>query len=56
VIGQASRHCWCNPQRLVDSGKIVIDSVDSDHRNVIVLENPFVSRVKRRIPILIVRL
>ncbi len=35
MIAQASGHRRGDPQRLVDSGEVVIDRVDSNHRRVV---------------------
>ena len=45
VIAQASSHAGSDSQRLVDSGEIVIDGMDRNHRNVILdfLGKAFVS-------------
>ena len=57
MIRKARSHCRRNPQRLVYPSKIVVHEVNRNHRGMILdfLGEPLVRRVKRRIPIRIVR-
>ena len=57
-IRHASGHRGGHPQRLMDADEVVIREVEADRVGVVVqlFEKPFVSRVKRRMCIRIVRL
>jgi hypothetical protein len=57
MICEASFHCRSDAQSLMDAAEIVVRMIDCHHVAVILkfFEKPFVSRVKRRTPILKLR-
>ena len=57
MVADSRFHRWCNPQRLVNAAEVVVHVVQSNRVTVILqlLEKPFVSRVKRRMDMRIVR-
>ena len=58
MIGESRFHRWRHPQRLVNAAEVVVHEVQRNRVTVVLqllAENPFVSRVKRRMDMRIVR-
>src|SRR5438270_287922 len=57
VVSQSGFHCRSNSQRFVNPAKVVMHEMQGDRMTMVLnlLRKAFVRRVKRRIPILMVR-